>query len=349
MGTRFPAAFANWRLSRSIRGYGQGLAHVHSALPYGALRWGLSRAGVRRVAHIQIEEDVGGLRWAFRQPPELIVTCAQFLVSLVKRALPAEVVARTRVEVVPNAVDTERFAPGSKEQAKCLLGVPAGRPLMLMLANLAPHKGQETVIRAAAILKQRGIDVTCWLAGVERGGDGVYTQRLHSLITQAGVGDRVRLLGQRADAPDLLRAADFFLVPSTCEGLPLSVLEAQATKVAVLAAPTAGIPEVVTDGGTGFLVPANDAETYAQRVSQLLAEPGMYRQVVEAAHARTTREYNWSTYCRRMIELYDEIIVNRPRKKSWFGLTGWRPEGMPPVATAAGLFEKKLALSSALP
>jgi glycosyltransferase involved in cell wall biosynthesis len=182
-----------------------------------------------------------------------------------------------------------------------------------MLANLAPHKGQETAIRAAALLKRRGVDLTFWLAGVERA-QGGYTRRLEALIGEAGVGDRVELLGQRGDAADLLRAADFFLLPSTHEGLPLSVLEAQASKVPVLAAPTAGVPEVVQDGETGFLLAADDPEAYALRLEQLVRQPELSRRVADRAHARTTSEYNWSAYCRRMTALYDELLEGGERR-----------------------------------
>jgi glycosyltransferase involved in cell wall biosynthesis len=151
--------------------------------------------------------------------------------------------------------------------------------------------------------------VTCWLAGIERHGEGAYTARLRTLIDEAGVGDRVQLLGQRRNAPDLLRAADFFLLPSTDEELPQSVLEAQATRVPVLAAaPTAGIPEVVRDDETGLLILAADAEGYARRVEHLLANPGLADRVAEAAFLHTTREHNGTTYCRRVVELYDEVL-----------------------------------------
>src|SRR5262249_48318367 len=152
---------------------------------------------------------------------------------------------------VPNTVDTARFFPGDRQEAKAKVGAPP-LPLVLMLANLAPHKGQETAVRAVAELKRRGIDVACWLAGEERGGGDAFTVRLRGLIAELGLADRVRLLGFRGDAPELLRAADFFLLPSTHEGLPLTVLEAQASKVPVLASATAGIPEAVQDGETGF-------------------------------------------------------------------------------------------------
>jgi glycosyltransferase involved in cell wall biosynthesis len=179
---------------------------------------------------------------------------------------------------------------------------------VLMLANLAPHKGQETAIRAVALLKKRGIDVNCWLAGIERGGATAYTQRLKQLIGQCEVADRVRLLGQRRDASDLLRAADCFLLPSTCEGLPLSVLEAQASAVPVLAAPTAGIPEVIQDGETGFLIAADNPAGYADRLQFLFAQPQLAERVAHAARTQVLANFTWPVYCRRILQLYQEVL-----------------------------------------
>lgn len=319
--SRISAGFANWKTGRALRRFGAGLVHVHSPGQYGALRWGLKRSGLVRVAHVHLEEDQGMLGWAFRSPPELIITCATFLAGYVRNTLSVEAARRVRIEAVPNAVDIDKFTPGPKHPAKEQVGAPAGRPLALMLANLSPHKGQETAIRAAAALKARGVEVSFWLAGVERGGAGAYTARLQSLITELGVADRVRLLGHRADAPDLLRAADFFLLPSTCEGLPLSVLEAQACKVPVLAAPTAGVPEVVRDGVTGFLVRADDSAGYADRITQLIADAKLGRQLAEAAFEQVRREHNWNTYCRRVFQLYQETL----ERTGGNGFTSSRP------------------------
>jgi glycosyltransferase involved in cell wall biosynthesis len=304
--SRIRAGLAHWGLARRLRKGGPGMVHVHSPLHYGALWWGLKRSGLVRVAHVQIEEDPGGLRWAFRSPPELVITCAEFLVDPVRRALPEG--ARTRVVAVPNAVDVQRFTPGAKGEARRRLGAPEGRPIAVMLANLAPHKGQETAIRAVALLKRQGVEMTCWLAGVERGGGSAYAERLRTLIAEAGVQDRVRLLGQRSDTPELLRAADFFLLPSTHEGLPLSILEAQATKVPVLAAPTAGVPEVVANGETGFLIRADDAAGYADCIERLVSHPDLAQRVADAAYALVTREHTWTAYCQRVAALYQEVL-----------------------------------------
>jgi glycosyltransferase involved in cell wall biosynthesis len=306
---RLKAGPANWRFGRRLRRYRPGIVHVHGPSHYGALRWAVQHSGLKTVAHVQIEETATLLRWAFRRPPDLIVTCAAYLVDLVRQALPERCQGRQRIEAVPNAVDTKRFFPAAdKKAAKGSVGAPATMPLVLMLANLAPHKGQETAIRAVAHLKRQGIPVACWLAGVERGGATVYTNSLRRLIGELEVADRVHLLGPRNDAAELLRAADFFLLPSTHEGLPLSILEAQASQVPVLAAATAGIPEAVVNGETGFLIPAGDAAGYARCLAALLANGERCHQVARQACLRTTAAYNWQNLCRRVTELYDELL-----------------------------------------
>jgi glycosyltransferase involved in cell wall biosynthesis len=187
------------------------------------------------------------------------------------------------------------------------VGAPPDGPLAVMLANLSPHKGQETAIRTAALLKARGIDVRFWLAGSERGGSTTYSTHLESLIRELGVADRVTLLGQRTDSPDLLRAADFFLLPSTCEGLPISLLEAQASGVPVLAAPTAGVPEAVEHGATGLLIPADDPAGYADHIARLLADRERSQRMTDAALRKVRTEYNWTTFCRRILALYQDV------------------------------------------
>jgi glycosyltransferase involved in cell wall biosynthesis len=103
------------------------------------------------------------------------------------------------------------------------------------------------------------------------------------------------------------------MLPSTSEGLPLSILEAQASKVPVLAAPTAGIPEVVRDGETGFLIPADHAEVYANRIEILHANSGLYHHVTEQAYEQVTQEYSWRTYCYRIWELYKELLAEHTK------------------------------------
>jgi glycosyltransferase involved in cell wall biosynthesis len=263
---------------------------------------------LKTIVHVHLQEAEEALRWAFAKPPDVIVTCARTLVEHVRHTLPEGSQQHQRIVAMPNAVDVERFYPGDKTAAKHCVGAPKDKPLVLMVANLAPHKGQETALRATADLKAQSVDIVCWLAGTERHEGGEYTTYLRSLCHTLGIADRVRFLGHRDDVPNLLRAADFFLLPSTSEGLPLSVLEAQATKVPVLAAPTAGIPEVVTDGETGFLIPAEDVAGYASRITSLVGSPEAACRVAERAYATTVHTHTWHAYCERVWELYQDVM-----------------------------------------
>jgi glycosyltransferase involved in cell wall biosynthesis len=245
--------------------------------------------------------------WTLREPPELIITCAKFLIEGVRSALPRHLQESQRIEAVPNAVDLSKFTAGDKHEAKREVGASLDRPLLLMMANLAPHKGQETAIRAVGQLAARGVKTDLWLAGADRSGDGNYEARLKNMIAERGLGERVTLLGFRQDGVKLLQAADIVLLPSTSEGLPLTLLEAQACGVPVVAAPTAGIPEIVSQERTGFLVAADDDAGYAARIELLLREPHTYHAIATAAAARCRADHNWETYHSRISELYTEV------------------------------------------
>jgi len=307
--SRSSIALANFRNGWKWRHFRPGILHVHSAEVYGGLPLACAFSKLQRIVHIHLEQEESTVRWAFHRLPELVITCANFLVENVRRFLPAEQQDALRIVAVPNSVDTDRYFPADRTAAKAAFGASTNVPLALMLANLSPHKGQETTLRAIALLKQQQIVVNCWLAGVDREQNGNYHNRLQSLIDELGLVDQVKLLGYRADGPELLRAADFFLLPSTREGLPLSVLEAQASQVPVLAAPTAGIPEVIQHERTGFLVPAGDAAGYANCLKNLLNLPALRNTIVENAFRQVHAKHHAQAYCENVWNLYEQLLA----------------------------------------
>ena len=314
--SKLDAAFGNSQIAWNLRRYGQGIAHVHSPYLYGASQIGLRFSGLKRIVHLHLEDSSNGLRWAFKHPPDLIITCARYLVDGVRRSLPENSRQQQRIVVVPNSVDTREYFPGDKGKSKQQLGLPGGVPLVVLIANLAPHKGQETAIRAVAELKKRQVHVVCWLLGKERGSAaGTYSSRLNTLINELGVGDRIQLMGYRNDTAEILRAADLLLLPSTREGLPLSVLEAQATKVPVLVSPIPGNCELVSDDETGFLIPAEDYAGYAATVQRLVQDQDRYSRVVKRAYEQVTREHDWTVYCERIWALYYDLLGLGKQKK----------------------------------
>jgi len=285
----------------------KGIIHVHSPFVYGALIPFLRFARSKSIVHVHLDYTEDELRWALRVSPDLILVCAQFMKPTIEKVLEARAFP-TKVAVIQNAVDTDRFAPRDRHQAKRSKGIDPARTVLLMTANLAPHKGQDTAIRALAVMNERGYRPLLWLLGEERDEKGVYTRYLKTLATDLGVIGSVQFLGFSRNVSHLLNVADCLLLPSSREGLPLAVLEAQASKVPVLAAPTAGIPEVISDGETGMLIDADDFTGYAEALISLMDRPQLARTMAEAAFRQVTSRFTLTHYCERVAEHYQSIL-----------------------------------------
>lgn len=305
---RLRAGLENLRLVRKTAAHGPGVVHVHAPFVYGAARPFFLMSRLKTVLHIHLDFTADQLRWALKSPPDVILICAEFMRGAVEEALTPAGRKQPVIRVLRNAVDTELFFPSERTAAKAALGLRLDRPLLMMAANLSPHKGQETAIRAVASLKALGHEVDLWVVGQERSESAGYLKQLRSLTATLGVDDSVTFAGFRNDVPALLRAADFVLLPSTSEGLPLVILEAQASKAIALAAPTAGIPEVIADGRTGFLIAASDHLAYARRIASLLDDPAQAHAIAETAYRHVREHHDIGRYCGRVLSEYDELL-----------------------------------------
>ena len=105
-----------------------------------------------------------------------------------------------------------------------------------------------------------------------------------------------------------MRAADALVLPSTNEGLPLTLLEAQSVGVPVLAAPTAGIPEIVTHGETGWLIAADDPAGYARQLHGLFRDAALGERVVASAYANILRSHTMEALMEQLREVYREVL-----------------------------------------
>jgi glycosyltransferase involved in cell wall biosynthesis len=294
---------------RTIK-YGRGLVHVHSPFVYGAARPFFLASKLKTVLHVHLNFTEDQLRWALKSPPDLIFVCADFIRPTVEKTLAEGKGERSCIRVILNAVDTKRFFPSNRAEAKAAIGLREDVPLLMMVANLSPHKGQETAIRALGSLKAKGVKAKLWLVGNERSSGQNYLDYLKSLTAELKVGDLVTFVGFRNDIPELLRTADFLLLPSVNEGLPLVILEAQASKAVVLASPTAGIPEIVKDNQTGYLIAADDYQGYAEKISELLMNPSRYKAIEKNAYENVCANHKMSKYCEKILQEYDKILKN---------------------------------------
>ncbi|MCK9901042.1 glycosyltransferase family 4 protein [Frankia sp. Cpl3] len=173
--------------------------------------------------------------------------------------------------VIRNGVDTDALSPGPADPGvRACLSTDPDAPLVLAMSRLDPRKGIDKVIRAVAALPDHLASTRLAVAGAPSldPTSGTSLRRLGAEL----LGDRVVFLGARSDIGDLLRASDVLVLASSLEGLPLSVLEAQACGRPVVSFPTSGIPEVITDGATGLLARQDDVDDLSAGIARVLGD-----------------------------------------------------------------------------
>ncbi|MCW3044587.1 MAG: hypothetical protein JWL57_2745 [Actinobacteria bacterium] len=216
------------------------------------------------------------------------------------------------VLVMPVGADPTPVEPAEAAAAREKLGLEAGRPLVVSVGRLDPQKGFDVLVEAAARMNGTSppIVVIC--------GEGPARPELEERIRALGLGGRVRLLGNRKDAKALIAAADAFCMPSRWEGSPLALHEALAAGRPVVAAAVGGIPELLTFGQAGLLVPPEDPGALAAAVGRVLADRSLAERLGARALEAAEAWPDAATTARRVADLYEKIL-GRP-------LGGGQPE-----------------------
>ena len=297
--------------------------HVHYALPHGPAallaRERLRGHGLRPPALVTTLHgtDVTGLgddAAARAQVRETVLGSDAVLTPsawLRRRAmdmlgLPAHV----RVDVLPNFVDPQAFHPlengGGEVPAlfPALEWSPERRPAVLLHAsNFRPVKRVDDAVRALAEVRRVRPAVLVLV------GDGPERLVVDALATALHVRDAVAFVGERHSLGDLFAHADLFLLPSEQESFGLAALESLASGVPVVASDVGGVAEVVTQGETGWLVPARDPRSMARAVLSLLADPARRKTMGRAARASALARFRPEPIVRRLEALYRELLA----------------------------------------
>ncbi len=205
-----------------------------------------------------------------------------------------------QVHVIPNGVDTEQFRPQPRNAGFLQeIGVPPGASVIGIVAQLRPEKNHELLLHAAAKVRQQGVNAHFVIVG-----EGARRTELESLCRQLEIQDAVHFLGARRDIPGILTNFDLFVLTSKMEANPVSILEAQACGVPVVATRVGSIPDTVIEGQTGLLVRPGDVDGIAAAVAGLLQDESSRRRMGHAA--RQNVERNWSLD--RMVHGYEDLI-----------------------------------------
>lgn len=212
---------------------------------------------------------------------------------LVREGWPVE-----RAWYLPNFVDDRRMPPVDRAS----LSTPHDAPLLLCLGRLHSNKAFDTALHVLANIPNAYL----WIAG-----DGPEEGALRQLASSLGISDRVRFLGWRNDAAALLAAADVFLCSSRHEPLGNMVLEAWAHGVPVVAANSQGPGQLITHDKTGLLAPIDDADSLANEVKRLLADPSLGIDLGGSAQAAYVESYSEGPVVNAYLEFFDKITAHR--------------------------------------
>lgn len=234
-------------------------------------------------------------RWSRRTVAQIVVGSEenrQRLVALYR--VPAD-----KIMVVHPGFDPVPFAVSDPPTLRQELGLTVAQPLIIVLGRLAANKGQRFLVEAAPMILARFPSAHFVFAGNPEG-----RADLEQQIRALGLERHFDLIGFRSDVVNLLRSSDLFVLPSLAEGFSLSIIEALAAGLPVIATRVGGAEEVLEDGRNGFLVPSANVEALGEAVLHVLSLDAPAREQLRQAAQETARRFSFEVTAQKMAELY---------------------------------------------
>ena len=279
---------AAWRLSRVIRQLRPDVVQAHDphAVAMAATALSISspvpkppliasRRVEFRIAHNSFS------RWKYGQ-----VDCFIANSEAIRNRLVADGIPREKTTVVNEGVDVERIVTMRPANVHAEFYLPTHAPIVGNVAALVPHKGHQHLIDAAALVVRDVPDARFVIVG-----DGETREALEHQIRHHHLERHVFLAGYRVNPLELTKGFDLFAMSSVTEGMCTPLVDAMAAGKAAVATAVGGIPEVVVDGVTGYLVPPRDAKAFANRLIQLLKDEALRTRMGEAAAQRARERF----------------------------------------------------------
>lgn len=255
-----------------------------------------------RVAHDHTSGDLKFRGWQTLLPEAMAHQFSDCVIAVSEEVreflLKYESLSPDLVETVPNGVDTELFRPCSAEEkiaARRLLGLPERAWIAGGLGRLAFEKNFSLFVRVAAQLPEMFFVI---------GGTGPEGEMLKGEIAKLGLGDRVKLLGQVDERVAFHRSLDVFVLTSLFEGLPMTILEAMASGVPVVASRLPGIARVIRSGENGMLAETGEGEGFVSGIEAV--KNG--KQVAEAGRQTAVEKYGAKLTARRVEDIYARLL-----------------------------------------
>lgn len=298
-----------WRLSRLLNRVRPDIVHAHDPHGVAMAALGLSMSSLRPAPPLVASRRVdfrlkrhSFSQWKYRQVSAFIAASEAIAAILASDGIP-----RSRIVTVHEGIDVDRIARLEPASVHAEFWLPTLAPVIGNIGALVPHKGQRHFIDAAAIVVREVPDARFVILG-----EGELREALEHQIRHLHLERHVFLPGFRADVLALLKGFDVFVMSSETEGLGTSILDAMACGKPVVGTRAGGIPEVVEDGVTGFVVPTHDPKSMARAIIGLLQDPERRARLGQAGLARVRERFTVERMVQETRRVYEKV-VKEPR------------------------------------
>lgn len=272
------------------------VVHTHNTYPHIYATLAARLAGVSVVVNTRHGQRAGHnwkSRLPFRWASHLVDRIITVSDDAARLCVDDDGVNPQKVRRIWNGIDLADFA---------FCG-PITRSVAISVARLSPEKDFPTLLKAVPFVVQQIPDFQLKIVG-----NGPERERLEQLVAESGITDRVQLLGERTDVPELLGGAGFFVTSSLTEGISLTLLEAMAVGLPVVATAVGGNPEIVVDGETGYLVPPSDEQQLAAAIIRMCRNQTAWMAMGQAGRDRVARHFDVRRMAREYEQLYRGLI-----------------------------------------
>ena len=295
---------AAWRLSRVVKRLKPDVVHAHDphavAMASLALSFGASSPAPALVASRRVDFHLKSnsfSRWKHRQ-----VDCFIAASEAIRRMLVGDGVPADRTVTVHEGIDVGHVLAAPAVNVHEAFWLPHAAPIVGNVAALVPHKGHRHLIEAAHLVVREVPDARFVILG-----EGELREQLERQVREYQLEKHVFLPGFRTDVLGCLKGFDLFVMSSVTEGLGTSLLDAMACSKAIVATQAGGMPEVVDEGRTGFLVAPRDHHAMAQAIIRLLTEEPLRRQMGEAGFARVRERFTVERMVVETAAVYERV------------------------------------------
>jgi sugar transferase (PEP-CTERM/EpsH1 system associated) len=278
--------------------------HNESGLLYGAT--GALLSGAENIVHTEHGKEPDYHEHRIRKITESILLKKVNHIVTVSGRLRGFLAAAAGMEpgrftVILNGIDPERYRVNRpRDDMKRRIGIPPGCFVVGHIARLVPLKNQKFLLDLFDELKKERQNLRLIIIG-----SGPLKEELEAYSRRIGISNDVHFLGSRMDIPEILAAMDLFVLTSLTEGISMTILEAMAAGVPVVASLAGGNPEIIRDMVTGILIPLDSKEAWIRQISYLMDHESERSRIARNAGESVARHFSIATVSEKYSRLYE--------------------------------------------